>query len=104
MPKKEAEETAPAAAGQGRAAMDRYRLQVDRQTKTSYATHEAAEAAGAAIKTAHPLVHVSIYDARERHHAALIRVLSLDEDWRLEANQELTVLRTSKIDEGSGKT
>ena len=65
MPKKDAEETAPVAAGQKRAAMERYRLQVDRQTKTSYATHEAAETAGAAIKKAHPLVHVSIYDAQD---------------------------------------
>ncbi len=66
MPKVDAEETAPAAApGQGRTTMERYRLQVDRQTKKSYATHDAAEAAGAAIKKAHPVVQVSIYDAKE---------------------------------------
>ncbi len=65
MPKKDAEETAPVAAGQGRAVMERYRLQVDRQTKNSYPTHEAAEAAGAAIKEAHPLVQVAVYDAKE---------------------------------------
>ncbi len=45
--------------------MERYRLQVDRQTKNSYATHDAAEAAGAAIKKAHPVVQVSIYDAKD---------------------------------------
>ena len=45
--------------------MERYRLQVDRQTKNSYPTHEAAEAAGAAIKEAHPLVQVAVYDAKE---------------------------------------
>jgi hypothetical protein len=40
----------------------RFRLQVDRQTKESYATYEAAEAAGLAIKKAYPIVHVSVYD------------------------------------------
>ncbi len=65
MPKKEIDETAPVAAGQGRTTMERYRLQVDRQTKNSYPTHDAAEAAGAAIKKAHPVVQVSIYDAKD---------------------------------------
>ncbi len=39
-----------------------FRLQVDRQTKSSYDSMETAEAAGLAIKTAHPVVQVSIYD------------------------------------------
>ena len=43
----------------------RYLLQVDRQTKGSYQTTEAAEAAGLAIKTGHPIVQVSIYDSVE---------------------------------------
>jgi hypothetical protein len=43
----------------------RYLLQVDRQTKSSYPTTESAEAAGLAIKTAHPLVQVSVYDSVE---------------------------------------
>lgn len=43
----------------------RFRLQVDRQTKSSYATLDAAEAAGLAIKTAHPIVQVVVYDAVE---------------------------------------
>ena len=43
----------------------RYLLQVDRQTKSSYATAEFAEAAGLAIKTGHPIVQVSIYDSDE---------------------------------------
>jgi hypothetical protein len=37
-------------------------LQVDRQTKGSYATYEAAEQAALAIKTGHPIVRVAIYD------------------------------------------
>jgi hypothetical protein len=41
----------------------RYLLQVDRQTKASYPTAEAAETAGLAIKTGHPIVQVSIYDS-----------------------------------------
>lgn len=40
----------------------RFRLQVDRQTKESYATSEAAEAAGLAIKKAYPILHVAVYD------------------------------------------
>ena len=40
----------------------RFRLQVDRQTKESYTTYEAAEAAGMAIKKAYPVLQVAIYD------------------------------------------
>jgi hypothetical protein len=40
----------------------RFRLQVDRQTKGSYATYEAAEAAGLAIKKDYPIVQVAVYD------------------------------------------
>jgi hypothetical protein len=41
----------------------RFRLQVDRQTKESYATYEAAEAAGLAIKKDYPILQVAVYDA-----------------------------------------
>jgi hypothetical protein len=41
----------------------RFLLQVDRQTKTSYATYEAAEEAGLVIKRGHPIVQVAVYDA-----------------------------------------
>ena len=37
----------------------RFRLQVDRQTKASYATYEAAEAAGKAIKKDYPILQVA---------------------------------------------
>jgi hypothetical protein len=40
-----------------------YRLQVDRQTKASYLTQEAAEAAGLIIKKGHPIVQVSVYNS-----------------------------------------
>ncbi|MDQ2080649.1 hypothetical protein RA307_10685 [Xanthobacteraceae bacterium Astr-EGSB] len=43
--------------------MKRFRLQIDRQTKSSYDALEDAQAAGLAIKTAHPVVQVSIYDS-----------------------------------------
>ena len=39
-----------------------FRLQVDRQTKASFATYEAAEGAGMVIKKGHPVVQVSVYD------------------------------------------
>jgi hypothetical protein len=41
-----------------------YRLLVDRQTKASFATYEAAEKAAMAIKTGHPIVSVVVYDAK----------------------------------------
>lgn len=41
----------------------RYWLQVDRQTKASYATAETAQAAGMSIKKSHPIVQVSVYDS-----------------------------------------
>lgn len=40
----------------------RYLLQVDRQTKESYQTIEAAEAAGLVIKKAYPILQVAVYD------------------------------------------
>jgi hypothetical protein len=43
----------------------RYRLQVDRQTKGSYPTHEAAMEAAVAIKRAYPILHVAVFDAQE---------------------------------------
>ena len=44
---------------------DQYRLQVDRQTKSSYTTLEAAEEAGLAIKKAYPVLQVAVHDAAE---------------------------------------
>ena len=41
----------------------RYLLEVDRQTKGSYKTSEAAQSAAVAIKTRYPVVKVSIYDS-----------------------------------------
>ena len=45
---------------------ERFVLQVDRQTKGSYPTAETAHAAGLAIKTDFPLLHVTVYDSVER--------------------------------------
>jgi hypothetical protein len=41
----------------------RFLLQIDRQTKGSYQTVEAAEAVGRTIKKNHPIVHVTVRDA-----------------------------------------
>jgi hypothetical protein len=46
----------------------RYLLQVDRQTKGSYKTSEAAQSAALAIKTGYPIVKVSIYDSVNNSH------------------------------------
>jgi hypothetical protein len=57
------EEPAPEPLGQRKQPeTGRYRLQVDRQTKGSYATMEAAETAGMAIKQGHPILQVAVYD------------------------------------------
>jgi hypothetical protein len=42
-----------------------YRLQVDRQTKASFTTLDAAKEAGMKIKTGHPIVRVAVYDVVE---------------------------------------
>ena len=43
----------------------RFRLQVDRQIKASYATYEAAEKIGLGIKKGHPTLQVAVYDGVE---------------------------------------
>jgi hypothetical protein len=61
-----AEESVPEPVTQRRQAdSGRFRLKVDRQTKGSYATYEAAEAAGRGIKKYHPIVQVAVYDGVE---------------------------------------
>jgi hypothetical protein len=49
----------------------RYLLQVDRQTKGSYTTVEAAQSAAQAIKTGYPIVQVSVYDSVEHTHTTI---------------------------------
>jgi hypothetical protein len=65
---REAEEPAPKMVQEvlsqsKRPEVGRFLLQVDRQTKRSYATAEAAETAGMVIKKDHPIVRVSVYDS-----------------------------------------
>jgi len=54
----------------------RYRLQVDRQTKASFATSDDAEKAGLAIKKQFPVVKVAVYDSAE----AVSRVIELSNE------------------------
>ena len=49
----------------------RYLLQVDRQTKSSYATLESAEAAAQAIKKNYSVVQVSVYDSVEHTYTMI---------------------------------
>ena len=51
----------------------RYLLQVDRQTKGSYKTSEAAQSAALRIKTAYPIVQVSVYDSVDNTHTLVER-------------------------------
>jgi hypothetical protein len=62
----DAEEPAPELFSQRRKPdVGQFRLQVDRQTKASFTTFEAAEQAGLVIKKGHPVVRVTVYDAVE---------------------------------------
>jgi hypothetical protein len=57
------EEPAPEMFGQRkRPDLGKFRLQVDRQTKASFETFEAAEKRGLDIKTKYPSLQVAIYD------------------------------------------
>src|SRR3981189_973806 len=67
---REAEEPAPETVQEvlsqsKRPEVGRFLLQVDRQTKRSFATAEAAETAGMVIKKSHPKVRGSVYDSVE---------------------------------------
>jgi ABC-type Zn uptake system ZnuABC Zn-binding protein ZnuA len=53
----------------------RYLIQVDKQTKASYETAEAAQSAALEIKKGHPIVRVSIFDSVE-HSSRLVELLS----------------------------
>jgi len=59
------EESIPEPVAQRKWVDGRFRLQVDRQMKVSYATYEAAEKAGLVIKKEHPMLQVAIYDGVE---------------------------------------
>jgi len=48
-----------------------YLLQVDRQTKNSYTTSEAAQSVALAIKTGYPIAQVSVYDSVEHTHTMI---------------------------------
>jgi hypothetical protein len=49
--------------GQGKQSLQQFHLKVDGQMKDSFATFETAEKTGLKIKTAHPVVQVSVYDS-----------------------------------------
>ena len=67
--KKDAEKEAEDVSAQSkRPEIGGYLLQVDRQTKGSYKTSEAAQSAALAIKTSYPIVKVSIYDSVNNSH------------------------------------
>ena len=60
-----AQDTGSETISQHRPRDERYHLQVDRQTKASFSTMDAAEESGRAIKKQNPIVKVTIYDAQD---------------------------------------
>ena len=81
-------------AGQGRPVLHRYRIQVDRQTKSSFEDKSAAEKAAKAIKKPHPVVRVAIYDG-ESHERVLIEPSSYLQFLAPIARQFLTKLSSN---------
>lgn len=63
--KKAAPEDTVLKVDQKRPSQGRFRLQVDRQTKSTFENFDDAEKAGKAIKTAYPVVQVCVYDAQD---------------------------------------
>jgi hypothetical protein len=51
--------------------MERYLLQIDRQTKQSFTTLETAQAMALEIKTRFPALQVSIYDSESKSRTVI---------------------------------
>ena len=62
---------------QRRAALGRFRLEIDRQLKASFSSFVEAEKAGMAIKKAYPVVQACVYDAEE-HQQKILESVSAD--------------------------
>ena len=73
--KNQPEETPQPYASQKQQVEGRFRLRVDKQTKATYATLDAAEAAGLAIKKGYPIVQVEVYD----HVECIGRIIQIPE-------------------------
>jgi hypothetical protein len=73
--KNQPEETPQPATSQQPQVEGRFRLRVDKQTKATYATLDAAEAAGLAIKKGYPIVQVAVYD----HVECIDRIIQIPE-------------------------
>ena len=65
------EQTDEARPKQEQPEMDRYLLQIDRQTKRSFKTAEAARSAALEIKTRFPTLQVSIYDGSSKSRTVM---------------------------------
>ena len=50
----------------------RFLLQVDRQTKQSFQTREAAQKAGLALKRAYPILHVGVLDSEQGQSEVIV--------------------------------
>ena len=55
----------PALSQRQKPEIGQFRLQVDRQTKASFTTYDAAREAGLEIKKGYPVVRVAVYDVVE---------------------------------------
>ena len=58
---------------QGQPETERYSLQIDRQSKRSFATPEAALAAAKETKSRFPALQVSVYDTKSGSHTEVGR-------------------------------
>ncbi len=51
--------------------IEQFHVAIDRQLKSGHGTYEAAEKAALAIKTRHPHLQVTVYDAKEQRHTTI---------------------------------
>mgnify|MGYP006951265851 CR=1 FL=1 len=70
-PKQETESHDELRVDQRRSALLRYRLQIDGQIKQSFDDKASAEKRGREIKKAHPIVHVTLYDAHSQEKSVI---------------------------------
>jgi hypothetical protein len=71
MPKKNVTAEGTPTSSQKRPPLERFRLQVDHQTKASFPSFQDAEKIGKSIKKTYPVVQVVIYDSKDGQQTIL---------------------------------
>jgi hypothetical protein len=75
-PTPENKQTDPAPIRASAPLIEQYYVAVDRQLKSGFGTYEAAEKAAQEIKKRFPNPQVTVFDAKNRNHAAIDRPMA----------------------------